>query len=95
MSKFCKKCGRELSDEAKFCTHCGQPCFGENEKSAEEVEESAKEQPQIGEKQEQKREKISKMESPGNYCSLHFMCSVCRIFCDLSASDSAYRTAEK
>lgn len=22
MSKFCKKCGTELNDDAKFCTSC-------------------------------------------------------------------------
>ena len=24
MSKFCKKCGTELNDDAKFCTSCGE-----------------------------------------------------------------------
>lgn len=77
MSKFCKKCGRELSDEAKFCTHCGQPCFGENEKSAEEVEESAKEQPQIGEKQEQKPEKKSPKWKVPVIIAVCILCAAC------------------
>ena len=24
--KYCSKCGKELPDEAKFCTDCGEPC---------------------------------------------------------------------
>lgn len=37
MSKFCKKCGRELNDEAKFCTQCGQPCSKEGDAHVEET----------------------------------------------------------
>lgn len=31
---FCRKCGKELSDSAKFCNKCGTPVIKDNKKEA-------------------------------------------------------------
>ena len=47
----CKKCGADISNEAKFCTGCGEPV--ELAKAAQEVKE------EVAEKAEEVKEEVA------------------------------------
>ena len=102
-AKFCTQCGQPCSKEGD--AHVEEK-FQEQRKTEEYPEEkediqksnsgrtATRNKPRTGIRPKT-RQKIPKVENPINYRCLHFMCGMCRIFRDLSASDSAYRTAEK
>ena len=106
-AKFCTQCGQPCSKEGdahveeKFQEKNGRISRREGRYPEIKFREKSKDRrtatrnkPRTGIRPKT-RQKIPKVENPINYRCLHFMCGMCRIFRDLSASDSAYRTAEK
>ncbi|WP_299523771.1 zinc-ribbon domain-containing protein [uncultured Methanobrevibacter sp.] len=63
MSKYCPKCGNELSDEAKFCNECGYSVLVEDKKEEiSKTEETNKSEVEVSETKKEKNAESLKEE---------------------------------